>query len=158
VFKKAFWAAGMNLLDLLKNENSALLAPTWRGTWARLWLKPSVFSAQSFVVGVAVFDKAGLSDFRFISDTNKFECIYGESGRFHVDQIISQARQRLSAARENHEAINTATMISGVQIDPVGYISGASASGAMESAMNEAEIPMEPAPEQSKTARFKSRA
>ncbi len=147
----------MNLLELLNKNNTTNRAPAWRGTWARLWVKPSIFSAQSYIVGLAVFDSKGLCDFRFISDTDKFECIYDESGRYHIDQLIAQARQRLGFARENHTPVTTETMPPGLVIDPVGYVSGATAADAMESAVSEAEIPMEPKPDVSKAPRFKSR-
>lgn len=148
----------MNLLEILKNDSVTHVAPIWRGTWARLWIKPNIFSAQTFVVGIAVFDARGLCDFRFISDTNKFECVYGASGRSHIDQLIDHARQRLSSARDKHEAITALTMPPGVLIDPVGFAAGNSAADAMEFAITEAEMPMEPAQEVSKTPRFKSRA
>ena len=147
----------MNLLELLKNDTAGNRAPKWRGTWARLWLKPSVFSAQSFIVGVAAFDDKGLCDYRFISDTSKFECVYGESGRYHVDMLVGHARARLNIARERHEPVTTTTMPPGIQIDPVGYLAGASATEALESAIDEADIPMEPKPE-TKAQRFRSRA
>ena len=148
----------MNLLEILRKNGPANVAPHWRGTWARLWVKPSIFSAQTFVTGVAVFDERGLCDFRFINDTNKFECVYGESGRHQVDQLIADARKRLNAARENHEAVTTLTMPPGVVIDPVGFIAGSSPSDAIESAITEAEMPMAPAQEATKPSRFKSRA
>jgi hypothetical protein len=156
MLEKALWVYRMSLLELLDDNNAANRAPQWRGNWARLWLKPSIFSAQNFIVGTVAFDNKGLCDYRFISDTEKFECIYGESGRFHVDALIAQARQRLNVARECHEPITTAGMPPGFQIEPVGYVAGASSNDALESAMDEAEIPMTPTAE-TKAQRFKSR-
>ena len=147
----------MNLLELLKHDNPANRAPAWRGTWARLWIKPNIFSAQTFIVGIAVYDDKGLCDFRFISETDTFECVYGESGREQVNQLLAQARQHLGSARENHTPATAQIMPPGFQIDPVGYAAGASATDAMESALSEAEIPMEPKPDVSKIQRFRSR-
>lgn len=148
----------MNLLEFHRNSTATRRPLSWRGTWARLWLKPSVFSAQSYVVGIAVLDATGLCDFRFISDTTKFECIYGESGRFHVDQLLALARQRLAYAREHHEPITQERMSTGFLLDPVGFIAGASASDAMDHAIDESEFPMEPSPDPTKAQRFRSRA
>lgn len=146
----------MNLMSLLTN-NDSLRAPLWKGTWARLWIKPSIFSAQTFIVGLAVLDETGLCDYRFINDTSKFECIYGESGRVLVDQLLAEAQQRLGHAREQHLPLTTMMLPPGFEVEPVGYISGASYYSAMEDALNEAEIPMEPKQDTIKSQRFKSR-
>lgn len=146
----------MNLINLL-SKNDSSRAPSWKGTWARIWVKPSIFSAQTFIIGLAVFDETGLSDYKLISDTIKFNYIYDESGQAVVNQLLAEARLCLGSARENRRPLTTMMLPPGLQIDPVGYISGQSNFHAMEEALNEAEIPMEPKPEEFKLARFKSR-
>lgn len=145
----------MSLLQLLQRGSGS--APAWRGTWARIWLKPSIFSAQTYIVGLAVLDQNGICDFRFITDTDKFGCIYGEQGRAHAENLLTTARQCLFRAREMRVPIGRDTLPPGFHLEPVGYAAGASALDALEGALNEAEIPMEPRPELAKAPRFKSR-
>lgn len=146
----------MNLLEIL-NSPAAATAPSWRGTWARIWLQPSIFSAQRFIVGLVILDDQGVCDFRFITGTEKFECVYGEAGRELVDKLITQGRQALGNAREKHLAINATMMPPGLFIDLVGMASDQSVERAIESVLTEAEIPMEPRPEMARAPRFKSR-
>lgn len=149
----------MNLLDVLKSPSPTGSAPTWRGTWARLWLQPSVFSAQKFVVGLAVLDERGLCDFCFITGTDKFECVYVDPAvREMVDAILAEGRQRLGAARHDRTPITTEALPPGLELEPVGYVADTSARAAMETALNEAEIPMEPRPDLARSPRFKSRS
>jgi len=145
----------MNLLETLRSPS--VQTPNWRGQWARIWLQPSVFSAQRFLIGLAMMDSTGLCDFRLITGTEKFGCIYGDAGRDLVDQIITQARQALATAREHHTPVDARTLPPGVTIDPVGMVADRSPTQALETALVEAEIPMEPRPELVKAPRFKSR-
>lgn len=145
----------MNLLDILNNPTAQ--APAWRGQWARIWLQPSVFSAQRYLVGMAMLDADGLRDFRLITGTEKFACLYGEDGRAVVDQIITQARQTLATARDRHTPPDAVGLPPGVTLEPVGMAADRTPEHALEAAMVEAEIPMEPRPEQMRAPRFKSR-
>ncbi len=147
----------MNLLEVLHSPPLHAAPAAWRGTWARLWLQPSIFSAQRFLVGLAMLDQRGLCDFRLISGTDKFEFVYGEAGRTLVDQLIAEIRQTLAAAREQHAPLNGLALPYCLHIDPVGFASDLSAQHALEAALTEAEIPMEPQPELAKAPRFKSR-
>lgn len=145
----------MNLLDILKNPNAQ--EPAWRGQWARIWLQPCVFSAQRYLVGMAMLDADRLRDFRLISGTEKFGCLYGDDGRTMVDLIIAQARQALAAARDQKIHPDAVGLPPGVTLEAVGMAADRTPELALESAMVEAEIPMEPRPEQMRAPRFKSR-
>ena len=147
----------MNLLEILRSP-SQTPTPSWRGTWARIWLQPSIFSAQKYLVGAAAMDSQGLCDFRLISGTAKFECIYGDQGALLVDQLLTDARAALGLARQTHAPVGTGMLPPGIELEPVGYAADLTAEMAVENMLDEAEIPMEPMPEQSKAARFKSRA
>lgn len=145
----------MNLLDVLRSPSTQ--PPPWRGQWARIWLQPSVFSAQRFLIGLAILDASGLRDFKLISGTEKFACVYNDAGRDLVDQIMTQTRQVLAQAREHHNPITGHDLPPGVQIEPAGMAADRSPSHALEAAMVEAEIPMEPRPDQARAPRFRSR-
>lgn len=145
----------MNLLEVLRSPSTQ--PPSWRGQWARIWLQPSVFSAQRFLIGLAMLDDSGLCDFKLITGTEKFACVYGDAGRDLVDQIITQTRQALARAREQHHPLTGRDLPPGVVLEPAGHAADRSPSHALEAAMVEAEIPMEPRPDLAKAPRFKSR-
>lgn len=145
----------MNLLEVLRSPSTQQTA--WRGQWARIWLQPSIFSAQRFLIGLAMLDDSGLRDFKLITGTEKFACVYNESGRELVDQIVAQTRQALARARELHHPLTGRDLPPGVELEPAGMAADRSPGHALEAAMVEAEIPMEPRPDQAKAPRFKSR-
>lgn len=147
----------MNLLDLHKTSTTQKTRPAWIGTWARVWMQPSIFSAQKFIVGIVMLDKKGVCDFRFISGTDKFECVYGVTGRTMAEQLLAAGRTYLAAAREKHAPLTAAGLPPGLEIEPVGYAADKSATHALEVALCDAEIPMEPFGEVAKAARFRSR-
>lgn len=147
----------MNLLDLHQQPTARREKHAWVGTWARIWMQPSVFSAQKFVVGIVMLDKKGLCDFQFITGTEKFECLYGPPGRTVAESLLAAGRAQLAQARETHAPIGAHTMPPGLFLEPVGYAADKSAAHALENALCEAEIPMEPFPEAARAPRFKSR-
>ncbi|MES3022917.1 MAG: hypothetical protein V4857_15200 [Pseudomonadota bacterium] len=147
----------MSLLELLKKQNSSP-STLWRGSWARIWLKPSIFSGQRFIVGLAMIDENGLCDFRFISDTAKFECVYDDSVRVLVDEMLTLARTKLGEARHMQQVITTEMLPPGIHLEHVGFASGVTSLEALEIALSNAEIPMEIGAELSKARRFKSRS
>jgi hypothetical protein len=120
-------------------------------------MQPSIFSAQKFVVGIAMLDENGLCDFRLITGTEKFECLYGTHGRTMAESLLAAGRAHLAEAREKHLPLSATALPHGLSLEPVGYAADKSALHAIENALCEAEIPMEPFPEAARAPRFQSR-
>ncbi|MDN3988888.1 hypothetical protein [Zwartia vadi] len=80
----------------LKNINPKV----FEGYWATIELKPSIFIPQSFSIGVVVQDLADHFSFRLLTDTSKFECIYGKGLIAPIKENLKQAEATLLRANK----------------------------------------------------------
>ena len=44
----------------------------WKGQWARVWLRPDVFSAQEYIVGAVAIDAIGVHEFRVLTGPERW--------------------------------------------------------------------------------------
>lgn len=146
----------MNIKSILQSPKSA---PVWQGSWVRFWLRPDVFSAQDFIVGVAAVDGDRICDFRVISNTNKFTCIYGIGCRDMIEHVLSDLRRRLSKARAENIRLVDLGLPDMFRFDIVGSLRTQLPSEYLERMLRDGTVPME-GHEKDKTIekRFKSRA
>lgn len=144
----------MNIEELLNKPASV---PSWRGNWARIWLRPDLFSAQEYLVGAVALDARGLADFRVISGVQKLECIYGAGSKGVFERMLVELRKCLSELRAVHGSLNSDSLPEFFRIDPVGTLRGGLASEALERMLRDGTIPLEEDSPKGKRARFSSR-
>jgi hypothetical protein len=144
----------MNIKELITPVNRAT-KQGWRGTWARLWVQPSIFSAQKFLIGAAALDSSGLRDFKLLQNTKKFASVYDSNVQSVVDAIIAQTRQVLAEARSDRQPLRADKLPHAVEFEVVGFVSDDSPNHALELALHEAEFPMETAEANATHDRFK---
>lgn len=132
----------MNLNAILENSKIKPHAG-WKGTWARVWYQPNIFSQQKFIIGVLAYGEGVLVDFKFIQDTRKFKCIYDSRAKFALDETIKEIRYLLADIREKKVALEDNDLPPGLTIERVGFVASSTAFRALEEAMSEDEIPME---------------
>ncbi|MCV2362827.1 hypothetical protein LNV23_05105 [Paucibacter sp. DJ1R-11] len=145
----------MNFESLLRDTT---VTSAWRGSWARLWLRPDVFSAQEFLVGCAAIDERGLSDFRVITDSQKFECIYGAGTKSMFDRMLSDLRRVLARARETRSTLAAESLPFPFRIEMVGQLREQLPSEALERMLTDGTVPMADDGPKGKRPRFASRA
>nr|DAF77710.1 MAG TPA: Protein of unknown function (DUF3037) [Caudoviricetes sp.] len=144
----------MNIEELLKKSAST---PSWSGNWARLWLRPDLFSAQEYLVGAVALDSRGLADFRVISGVQKFECIYGSDSKVVFERMLAELRECLSKVRAVHGSLNSDLLPDFFRIDPVGTLRDGLPSEALDRMLRDGTIPLEEDTPKGKKARFSSR-
>lgn len=144
----------MNIEELLKRP---AVMPSWQGTWARLWLRPDVFSAQEYLVGAAALDERGLSDFRVITSVQKLECIYGPGTKVMFDRMLAELRRCLAEVRAAREPLNSDRLPELFRIDPAGSLRVPLPSEALERMLSDGTIPLQEEPSKGKRPRFASR-
>lgn len=144
----------MNIEELL---NRPAVVPSWQGTWARLWLRPDVFSAQEYLVGAAALDERGLSDFRVITSVQKLECIYGPGTKVMFDRMLAELRRCLAEVRAAREPLTSDRLPALFRIDPVGSLRVPLPSEALERMLSDGTIPLQEEPSKGKRPRFASR-
>lgn len=144
----------MNIEELLKRS---AVVPSWQGTWARLWLRPDVFSAQEYLVGVAALDERGLADFRVITSVQKLECVYGTGSRAMFDRMLAELRGSLAAVRAAREPLTHDRLPAAFRLDLAGTLRESLPSEALERMLQDGTIPFEEASPKGKRQRFASR-
>ena len=144
----------MNIEELLKKP---AVMPSWQGTWARLWLRPDVFSAQEYLVGAAALDERGLSDFRVITSVQKLECIYGPGTKVLFDRMLAELRRCLAEVRAAREPLTSDRLPELFRIDPAGSLRVPLPSEALERMLSDGTIPLQEEPSKGKRPRFASR-
>ena len=144
----------MNIEELLKKP---AVMPSWQGTWARLWLRPDVFSAQEYLVGAAALDDRGLSDFRVITSVQKLECIYGPGTKVMFDRMLAELRRCLAEVRAAREPLTSDRLPELFRIDPAGSLRVPLPSEALERMLSDGTIPLQEEPSKGKRPRFASR-
>ena len=144
----------MNIEELLKRP---AVMPSWQGTWARLWLRPDVFSAQEYLVGAAALDERGLSDFRVITSVQKLECIYGPGTKVMFDRMLAELRRCLAEVRAAREPLTSDRLPELFRIDPAGSLRVPLPSEALERMLSDGTIPLQEEPSKGKRPRFASR-
>ena len=144
----------MNIEELLKKP---AVMPSWQGTWARLWLRPDVFSAQEYLVGAAALDDRGLSDFRVITSVQKLECIYGPGTKVMFDRMLAELRRCLAEVRAAREPLTSDRLPELFRIDPAGSLRVPLPSEALERMLSDGTIPLQEEPSKGKRPRFVSR-
>ena len=144
----------MNIEELLKKP---AVMPSWQGTWARLWLRPDVFSAQEYLVGAAALDERGLSDFRVITSVQKLECIYGPGTKVMFDRMLAELRRCLAEVRAAREPLTSDRLPELFRIDPAGSLRVPLPSEALERMLSDGTIPLQEEPSKGKRPRFASR-
>lgn len=144
----------MNIEELLKRP---AVMPSWQGSWARLWLRPDVFSAQEYLVGAAALDERGLSDFRVITSVQKLECIYGPGTKVMFDRMLAELRRCLAEVRAAREPLTSDRLPELFRIDPAGSLRVPLPSEALERMLSDGTIPLQEEPSKGKRPRFASR-
>lgn len=144
----------MNIEELLKRP---AVMPSWQGNWARLWLRPDVFSAQEYLVGAAALDERGLSDFRVITSVQKLECIYGPGTKVMFDRMLAELRRCLAEVRAAREPLTSDRLPELFRIDPAGSLRVPLPSEALERMLSDGTIPLQEEPSKGKRPRFASR-
>ena len=144
----------MNIEELLKKP---AVMPSWQGTWARLWLRPDVFSTQEYLVGAAALDDRGLSDFRVITSVQKLECIYGPGTKVMFDRMLAELRRCLAEVRAAREPLTSDRLPELFRIDPAGSLRVPLPSEALERMLSDGTIPLQEEPSKGKRPRFASR-
>lgn len=144
----------MNIEELLKRP---AVMPSWQGTWARLWLRPDVFSAQEYLVGAAALDERGLSDFRVITSVQKLECVYGPGTKVMFDRMLAELRRCLAEVRAAREPLTSDRLPELFRIDPAGSLRVPLPSEALERMLSDGTIPLQEEPSKGKRPRFASR-
>ncbi len=144
----------MNIEELLKKP---AVMPSWQGTWARLWLRPDVFSTQEYLVGAAALDERGLSDFRVITSVQKLECIYGPGTKVMFDRMLAELRRCLAEVRAAREPLTSDRLPELFRIDPAGSLRVPLPSEALERMLSDGTIPLQEEPSKGKRPRFASR-
>ena len=144
----------MNIEELLKRP---AVMPSWQGSWARLWLRPDVFSAQEYLVGAAALDDRGLSDFRVITSVQKLECIYGPGTKVMFDRMLAELRRCLAEVRAAREPLTSDRLPELFRIDPAGSLRVPLPSEALERMLSDGTIPLQEEPSKGKRPRFASR-
>ena len=144
----------MNIEELLKKP---AVMPSWQGTWARLWLRPDVFSAQEYLVGAAALDERGLSDFRVITSVQKLECIYGPGTKVMFDRMLAELRRCLAEVRAARGPLTSDRLPELFRIDPAGSLRVPLPSEALERMLSDGTIPLQEEPSKGKRPRFASR-
>lgn len=144
----------MNIEELLKKP---AVMPSWQGTWARLWLRPDVFSAQEYLVGAAALDERGLSDFLVITSVQKLECIYGPGTKVMFDRMLAELRRCLAEVRAAREPLTSDRLPELFRIDPAGSLRVPLPSEALERMLSDGTIPLQEEPSKGKRPRFASR-
>lgn len=144
----------MNIEDFLRKPATS---PNWQGIWARLWLRPDVFSAQEFLIGAVALDERGVIDFRVISGAEKFECIYGKGTRAMYERLLSEARKILAKQRADKQPLNDSIFPDIFRVEVVGGLRSQLPSQALERMLEDGTIPMEEDAVKGKRTRFASR-
>lgn len=144
----------MNIEELLKRPAAS---PSWQGSWARLWLRPDVFSEQEYLVGAAALDERGLADFRVITGGQKFECIYGPGSKAMFDRMLAELRRCLAKLRAAHEPLTSDRLPDLFRVDPAGSLRESLPSEALERMLADGTIPLEELAPKGKRKRFASR-
>lgn len=130
----------MNIKSILESPKSA---PAWQGSWVRFWLRPDVFSAQDFIVGVAAIDGDRICDFRVISDAHKFLCIYGVGYRGVIERILCDLRGCLFKARAEKLSLVELKLPEIFRLDIVGSLRAQLPSESLERMLRDGTVPME---------------
>ncbi len=144
----------MNIQELLRQPISP---PNWQGTWARIWLRPDVFSVQEYLVGAAALDGQGLAEFRVLTGAQKFECIYGAGSKTMFERMLNELSRILGAIRAERQPLTAVSLPEIFRLEPVGSLREQLASEALERMLSDGSMPLEEDAPTGKRARFASR-
>lgn len=133
------------------------MVPAWRGSWARIWLRPDVFSAQEFIVGAMAYGERGVDEFRVLSGVERFGCIYGDDSRSMFDRMLSELRAALHRARAQHLPVAQVELPMVFRVEPVGRLTDQMPGEAVERMLRDGTIPMEYEEPTGKKTRFAAR-
>lgn len=144
----------MNIDELLRTP---VAMPAWQGEWARVWLRPDIFSAQEYIVAALAFDKQGLIEYRVLSSGERFGCIYGSDAKAVFEALLSELRMRLASARAMRKGVSQASIPEMFRIEPVGRLQTQMPGEALDRMMTDGTLPMEQEEGSKKKPRFATR-
>ena len=133
------------------------LQAAWVGEWARIWIKPDLFSPQEFFVG-AVALQDGVADFRLLTALDRFSCVYGEDRTPIFEQLFAALRAELAAARAARIPVEQLQPPHPFRLELVGNLRTALVGEALDRMLRDGSIPMEPDEPSGRKQRFASRA
>lgn len=145
------------MTDISALLQAPVQAPAWRGSWSRLWVRPDVFSAQEYVVGAIAVEQGRVYDFRVLSGSERFGCIYGDDARPFFDQLIGDVRDVLAHARAAKLNLDALGLSPSFRIETVGALRGQLPGESLDRMLRDGTIPLEPEEPAGKRARFASR-
>lgn len=145
----------MNIQEFLRRP---VAASSWSGEWVRIWMRPDVFSAQDYLVGVAAVDERGVVDFRVITGAAKFECIYGRGNGQAFERMLADLRSCLHGLRANRLPVSAESLPPSFRLEPVGLLREQLPSEALERMLADGSMPMQEDAPKGKKTRFASKA
>jgi hypothetical protein len=154
--KTYFAGTGDNPFAEFLKHTSAVSAPTFSGYWAWLELQLDELSPQRFPVGVVVASSDGNLIYQLLSESSKFECVYGKGVKHAVEAILGDAERSLARhARSKTPLPQVAFDNSALSLAGNWPASGASAD-ALLSRLFRQTVAMEPGEESVATSRFQT--
>lgn len=96
-----FLSPGGDPFAHIKRHAAKVEAAAFQGVWGTVELQPDLFSPQKFSIGVVVSEPSGEFAFRLISDTKKFECVYGKATAALVRTHVESAEHSLLRSVKN---------------------------------------------------------
>jgi len=108
-------------------------------------------------VGAVAVEDGRVHDFRVLSGSDRFGCIYGEDARPFFDQLISDLRDALAQARAARLTLETLGLSPTFRLEAVGTMRGQLPGESLDRMLQDGTIPMEPEEPVGRRARFASR-
>lgn len=103
-----FLSDGADPFSHLRPHLTSIPAAEFEGFWSCVEYQPNLFSPQRFIIGIVVGYPDGSFIYRLISDSSKFECVYGKQAASTIKQAIQSAEHsflRLSRDKQSLKSL-----------------------------------------------------
>jgi len=104
-----FFSEGPDPFSHLRSHIINVPKAEFEGLWASVELQPDIFVQQRFTIGVVVGYPDGGFTFRLISDSTKFDCVYGKKSAALLRPLIESAEHTLMRASRDKHALGSVT-------------------------------------------------
>ncbi len=102
-----FLSDGSDPFSHIRSNFAEVPAAEFEGIWACVELQPDPFIPQRFTIGVVVGHRDGGFAYRLLTDSSKFECVYGKKAAALLKPIIESAEQTLLRSARAKNAVPT---------------------------------------------------
>lgn len=130
----------------------------WKGQWARVWLRPDVFSAQEYIVGAVAIDAIGVHEFRVLTGPERFGCIYGDSAKPMFERLLADLRAVLAVARASRVPLKELPLPDMFRVEMAGGLRTKLPGENLDRMLRDGTVPLEPDEPLGRKLRFSTRS